>query len=399
MRTARSRPLCSTSDSIVKPLWLCSLVIGLLLSTVFVSGCSKKQEKRPPAPPIKVDVTAVERGDIRHHLRASGPLKYVATTTVSSEVTAQVKSIAVADFQSVTQGQLLLVFDETKIKETAIQTASSLKKHQATLEFNKTEWEKNKKLLETGAVSQTSYEQKLSEYEQSVGQVEEDRSVYAKAMDDLKKTRVKAPIAGRLSKRYVEKGDWVTEGTNLFQISDYRKIYLEAFLSDMDVAKLDVGKVLSEGVDAELNVDAYPGKKFKGRLIELEPVANQDRLFQVRIYVENPEMKLLQGMFARGRVAVNDTTGVIRIPLSALVQQVRKNRKNVVFVVDKDKKAKLTRVSIGTTNRLYAEVRDGLAPGDLVVVKGKEILVDGQPLELSQVPSQERNDVDRGPEH
>lgn len=106
-----------------------------------------------------------------------------------------------------------------------------------------------------------------------------DRAALAKAKEDLNETRVKAPIAGRMSKRYVEKGDWVSAGGKLFRISDYQKIYLEAHVSDLDLAKLDVRKILKEGVDAEVknglkegDVLVLRGKEVLTSGLPVEPV-------------------------------------------------------------------------------------------------------------------------------
>ena len=141
----------------------------------------------------------------------------------------------------------------------------------------------------------------------------------------------------------------MSEGGKLFLVSDYSRIYLEAFLSDMEVGRLDVGKVVREGVDGEVSVDSYPGKIFKGKLTYIQPVASQARLFQIRIYLDNPDLVLLQGMFARGRIVVKTIPGVLRVPIGALMEQVRVNDTNTVFLVDQNKKAQLTRVKIGTT--------------------------------------------------
>jgi membrane fusion protein, multidrug efflux system len=329
----------------------------------------------------------VDRGAIEHTLDMSGTLTFIANTTVSSEVSAQIKSLEVTDGQPVKEGQLLLVFDETKIRETANQAQANLQKDEATLTFNKTEWEKNLGLLKSGSVSQTQFDQKLSSYQNAVAQVEADKAVLAKAKEDLKKTRVLSPITGLLSNRYIEKGDWVSEGGKLFLVSDYSRIYLEAFLSDMEVGRLDVGKVVREGVDGDVSVDSYPGKNFKGKLTYIQPVASQARLFQIRIYLDNPDMVLLQGMFARGRIVVKTIPGVLRVPLGALMEQVRVNDTNTVFLVDENKEAQLTRVKIGTTDPRYAEVLEGLKEGEMVVVQGKEILNTGQPLKTTELPS------------
>jgi len=358
--------------------------IAMLMLLIMVQACSRTPDKKLPPPPMRVVVAPVEKGDLEQPLDVSGALQYTANTTLSAEVSAQVKEIPVQDGQKVEEGQLLLVFDDTKIKETSLQAASNLKRDEAVLEFAKSEWEKNQGLIKSGAISQTVYEQKLSSYQNAEAQVEADRSALYKALEDLKKTRVKSPITGRLAKRYVERGDWLNEGGKLFLISDYRKVYLEASVSDVDLARLNMKKVLQDGLDAEVTVDSYPRQVFPGRLTYIEPVANEARLFHIRIYLDNPEMMLMQGMFSRGRIVVNTKEGVLRVPVTALVDQIRNNDYNTVFVVDKERKAQLTRVKVGANNRRFAEVLEGLNQGDLVVTGGKDVLTTGQPLKIAE---------------
>ncbi len=364
-------------------LFLVALTIAMLC---LYSGCAPKQEKKLAPPPIKVGVSTVQQEDLEISLRMSGALSFVANTTVSAEVTAQVKSIEVLDGQPVDHGQLLLVFDEVKIEQTANQALATLQKNEATLAFDKTELEKNQVLLKSNSISQTVYEQKLSSYKNSLAQVEADKAVLAKARQDLRKTRMNSPIKGLVSQRFVERGDWVSEGGRLFLISDYTRIYLESFLSDMDVGKLDLKKVVTDGVDALLYVDSYPERLFKGRLTYVQPVANEGRLFQIRIYLDNPDMSLFQGMFARGRVVVKTIGGAVLVPLTALLDQIRTNEQNAVVLVDGEKKAKIHPVKIGLNNQRYAQVLEGLKEGDVVVVRGKEVLTNGQPLETEEMP-------------
>ncbi len=371
----------------------CRIAIASILMLLILVGCSQKQEKKLPPPPMKVGTLKVDKGNIELTLDLSGALSFTANTTVSSEVAAQVRSIEVADGQPIEEGQLLLVFDETKIKETANQATANLQKDEATLTYNKIEWEKNLELYKSGSISHTQYEQKLSTYQNSLAQVDADKAVLSKAMEDLKKTKVKAPISGLLSNRYIEKGDWVSEAGRLFMISDHSKVYLEAFISDIDVGKLNAKKIITEGVDAEVTVDSHPGKVFCGKLTYIQPVANVGRLFQVRIYLDNPEMLLLQGMFARGRTVFKVIPDVVRVPLDSLLEQIRDNDYNTVFVVNQENKAVLTRIKIGTTDPKHAVVMEGLKQGDTVVVQGKEILSSGQPLEPTEIqrPKASRN--------
>ncbi len=358
-------------------------IAAISLMLLIPSGCSRRQEKKPSLPPMKVGCVKIENGDIRRNLEMSGTLTFVANTIVSAEVSAQIQSIEVTDGEAVHQGQTLLIFDDTKISESANQAKATLQKDEAALVYNKSDWEKNLGLFKSGAVSQTVYDQKVSAYQTALGQVEADRAALGKAMEDLKKTKVLAPIKGLVSNRFVEKGDWIAEGGKLFQLSDYSKLYLETFLTDVDVGKLNVRKIGTEGAVAEVTVDSYPGKTFSGKLTYIQPVAQQSRLFQVRIYLDNPDMSLLQGMFARARTLVEVVPDVLRVPLDALLEQIRENNSNSVFLVDKDGKAQMNRIKIGLTDRRYAQVTEGLKKDDIVVVQGKEILSNGQPLDVT----------------
>ncbi|MEW6347697.1 MAG: efflux RND transporter periplasmic adaptor subunit [Thermodesulfobacteriota bacterium] len=363
------------------------LVVAITIPMLCLfAGCAEKRGNKPPPPPIKVGVSRVQTADLELSLRMSGSLSFVANTTVSAEVSAQVKSIEVVDGQAVEHDHVLLVFDETKIEQTANQASATLQKNEATLAFDKTELEKNQVLLRSNSISQTVYDQKLSAYKNSLAQVDADKAVLAKARQDLRKTRVKSPIKGLISQRFVERGDWVSEGGRLFQVSDYTRMYLESFLSDVDVGRLDLKKVVTEGVEASVYVDSYPDRTFKGRLTYVQPVAVEGRLFQIRIYLDNPDMSLLQGMFARGRIVVKTIGGTPLVPLTALLDQIRPNETNSVVIVDGEKKAQIRQITIGPNNQRYAQVLDGLEDGDVVVVRGKEVLTKDQPLETEEMP-------------
>ena len=356
--------------------------------------CGSKREALPP-PPIKVGVVTADEGELKQTLEMSGNLRFIANTTVSSEVSAQIQTIDVRDGQPVKQGQTLLTFDDSIIRAAADQASGNLQKDEATLVYSKAEWEKNEPLFKSGAISQSTYDQKFSAYQNSIGQAEADKGALAKANEDLKHTIVTAPITGVLSNRFVEKGDWISMGGKLFQISDYKTIYVQTFLSDKDVAKLNITKVIQEGrgVEAEVKVDSFPEKTFKGNIGYIQPVTNLNRLFEARIYIDNQDMQLFEGMYARAEVVVKTIPDVVRIPIESLLEQVHTNEMNAVVLVNKREQAEITRIRIGETDRHYAAVLEGLNPGDRVVVEGKEVVNSGQPLEVAKTstnPSQAR---------
>ena len=153
------------------------------------------------------------------------------------------------------------------------------------------------------------------------------------------------------------------------------------------MAKLNITKVIQEGegIEAEVTVDSFPEKKFKGRIGYIQPATNQNRLFEARIYIDNQDMQLLEGMYARAQVVVKTIPDVVRIPIDALLEQIRSNETNAVVLVNQSRKAEITRIRIGATDKHYVQVLEGVKLGDTVVVEGKEILSSGQPVEMTTI--------------
>lgn len=352
---------------------------------LLIGSCSPQEGKKHEPPPVKVAAAKVERGDIELPLLLTGNLTYNADAVIAARVAAQVTSRDVRDGQIVTKGQLLVRLDETEIKDVSNAAMEDLKKHQARCDYLKTEWEKNRVLFKTGAISEIQYDQKHSTYRNALAQVEADKALLAKAKQDLIWTKVKSPIHGVLSQRYVEIGDWVAKGQKLFEISDFDPIYLKAFLADRDVARLRFKEACPEAIETDVTVDAYPKKTFKGRITYVGPAADRGRVFEVRAYMDNPNMLLREGMYARARVVPERLKGVLRIPLTALNDKIRPNEDNTVFVVQKDSRVRLRRIAIGANDARYVQVRKGLKEGDVVVVYGKEILSTGVRVDLTDM--------------
>src|SRR4029079_5343746 len=124
------------------------------------------------------------------------------------------------------------------------------------------------------------------------------------------------------------------------------------------------------GQEAELLVDALPGKTYKGKIILVEPqIGKQSRSARAFINIANPDGALKPGLFIRASIKLPEqvATGSMLVPAPA-VQPVGDDK--VVFVEQAPGSFEVRRVRVVRTTTQVAEIREGLAKGEKIVVEG-----------------------------
>ncbi len=178
---------------------------------------------------------------------------------------------------------------------------------------------------------------------------------------------VLSPISGTVMMRHVALGDYVKEGSALFQVIDLTKIWimLDAYESDLPWIK--------QGNQAVFSVQSLPGEVFSGKVSYIDPfINNKTRVSKVRIEMDNPGLRLKPGMFVNGRLHSTIAGGAdkIMIPKSAVLWT---GERAVIYVKIPDRPS---------PTFLYREIVLGPEAGDFYVVseglaEGEEIAVNG----------------------
>ena len=143
---------------------------------------------------------------------------------------------------------------------------------------------------------------------------------------------------------------------------------------------------LKQGDTARFTVDALGGAEFEGTVAEILPVADpESRTLPVRLRVENPQRRLLPGMFARATVAVQDDSWLV-VPKDAISLA----RGQTFVVVADNGVARSVPVRLGAGDETSQAVAgEGLKEGDLVITRGNEGLMNGTPLQVLNPPETE----------
>lgn len=188
------------------------------------------------------------------------------------------------------------------------------------------------------------------------------------ARQQLDGTSIRTPIGGIVSKRFTEPGQMANPGAPLMDIVDLSSVYFEAGVSEIDLHNVRVGQ------QAQVSVDAIPGRKFVGTVEKIYPAAEPaSRQFTVRIRIANPGEELRPGMFARGTIRVAKHDNVVIIPKDALIS----NGDGLSVYAVVDSKAIYRKVQTGFQTRTDAEAVSGVRSGDELVVVGQDKLSDG----------------------
>ena len=227
---------------------------------------------------------------------------------------------------------------------------------------------------------------RVEQIEQAAAQVEVQQQVVDRLKDQLSKYTIRSPFRGFVVSEHTEAGAWVQQGGAVAEVVEIDPVEVEVFVPESNI------RFIQPGDQAQLTVEAAPGKSFTGKIDEIVPLADaRARTFPVRIVVDNPEVgsrrALLPGMLARVSLPSGGHEPNLLVPKDAL--QLGGATPKVVQVVDGQ--AHLVPVRTGASMGTWIAVEplneSALRPGDLVVTHGNERLLPGQAVTISRQQS------------
>ncbi|MFI5360893.1 MAG: efflux RND transporter periplasmic adaptor subunit [Elusimicrobiota bacterium] len=183
---------------------------------------------------------------------------------------------------------------------------------------------------------------------------------------------VPSTLDGIVGRVYLDRGAEVMLNTPVALVVDARSVRARA-----DVPERYAGRVRL-GQDVRVEVEAYPGKVFRGVLSKESPVVDSEtRSAPIEVNLDNADGRLRSGMFAKLTIVVARRADAVVVPKEAVVEGAPPS----VFVI-KDGKASKRELKLGLANDAQAEVLEGLKPGESVAVFGLYGLKDGSPVEV-----------------
>ncbi len=177
--------------------------------------------------------------------------------------------------------------------------------------------------------------------------------------ESLAPYQVRSLIDGTVIEMHLTRGEMVSDATHAFVVADLRVVWANLNVYQKDLPYITVGqKATVFGIEKSL--------QYTGRISYVSPVVNEDtRTATARVVVPNPHRQWRPGMFVNARVVVDEVTPPVVVPNTALETY---ENKTVVFVQTPDGFVPRP-VKVGRTNDQFAEILEGLQPGEVYVAK------------------------------
>ncbi|MEE4888851.1 MdtA/MuxA family multidrug efflux RND transporter periplasmic adaptor subunit [Pseudomonas alliivorans] len=342
---------------------------------------------------VPVRVAPVTQGDFPIYYKALGTVTATNTINVRSRVAGELIKLNFQEGQMVKAGDLLAEIDPRSYQVALQQAEGTLATNQALLKNAQLDVQRYRGLFAEDSIAKQTLDTAESLVNQYQGTIKSNQAAVAEAKLNLDFTRIRAPIAGRVGLKQLDVGNLVAanDTTALVVITQTQPISVNFTLPEKDLSNV----IARYRTGDKLPVEAWDRGDVKmqatGVLASLDnqiDVATGTLKFKARF--DNRDETLFPNQFVNVRLRADTLTQAILVPTAAV--QFGTNG-TFVYVMDGDRKVKITLLKTGPSNETSTVITEGLAAGARVVLEGTDRLRDGAEVEVVN----DSKDVPAGP--
>ena len=284
-------------------------------------------------PEVSYKTARIERGTIVATVAATGNLSAVITVQVGTQVSGTIQKLYVDYNSRVRKGQAIAEIDPSLFNASVEQSQgnflnadANLQKAKVTVVDAERTYNRNKKLLADGIISQgdfdiaeTAFQSAKAGLKAADGSVVQTRGSLMQAKSNLRYSVIRSPVDGVVISRAVDVGQTVAasfQTPTLFTIAqDLTKMQIEVSVDEADISRIKMDQ------KASFTVDSYPEQSFKGKVVQIRnaPVINQNVVTYITVVnVDNTDLKLKPGMTANVSIEVARIEDALKLPPAAL---------------------------------------------------------------------------------
>jgi len=314
-----------------------------------------------------------------------GRIEAVNRVDIRARVTGYLEEVLFKDGATVAEGAPLFRIERAPFEAAVEQAQGALERAQGTLQNATVQRQRAEELLKTSAGSVAIRDQRVAEEKGAQGDQTTAEANLKTAQINLGYTEIKAPIAGRIGRTKLTKGNVVGPDTGvLVQIVSDDPMYVTFPVSQREFLALKTNRLPTDGSAPLVSLRFSDGSTYeqKGRVdfIDVSVERATDTVL-VRATLPNPAGKLIDGTLVRVAVQADHSEEKVLVPQSALIAD---QQGAYVFAVE-DGKAVVKRVKVGAETGSYIVIEQGLVGNELIVIQGLQNLRPGVPVLPSPV--------------
>jgi HlyD family secretion protein len=384
-----------------------ALVIGLpVVAVVVIAGITLASRGRG-VEGVAVEVEPVGRRQVVQTVTGTGKIQPMIQVNISADVSAKITRLEVKEGQWVEQGTLLVELDREAYLAAVESAEANLSAAQANANLAREnmvkaekDYERTKELFERNLESQSvldsvyaAAEVEKARRQSALDQVEQARAALRQARDALAKTTIYAPMSGTVSRLNKEVGE-IALGSQfqadvILEISNLEGMEVLVDIDENDIVSVSIGD------EAEIEVDALPDVKLKGRVTEIansakssgQGTTDEKTEFEVKVAVTEPVAELRPGMTASAEIVTKVCEDCLSVPIQSVAVRTldqlgaeeggddgaprfspdKEGFVEIVWVVA-DGRARARQVTTGIQSATHIEIVDGLEDDDQVVI-------------------------------
>ena len=260
--------------------------------------------------PANAEILTVAAADRELVAEMVGEVKPEFQVDISAKITARVLRINVRSGQNVQRGQLLVELDDRDLRARVSQARQALAHAEATLSYAQLDWNRNRDLVQSGAIPQAEFDVADTRLKEYRAQVDQLRQALDEANVNLSYARIESPMDGVVIDRLSDVGDMASPGKKLIGLFDPSHLWFQASVSEQYAPLLRMGQ------DYRVSIDIFQ-QEFIIPLTEIVPTADASGRTVLARFRLPVDKRLYPGLFGRLRLAVSQTQDIL-VPQRAL---------------------------------------------------------------------------------
>ncbi|MFW2098269.1 efflux RND transporter periplasmic adaptor subunit [Acinetobacter sp. ULE_I057] len=380
------------------------IILLFVLSGSALTGCNRsgntEAEQAQQVAPAKVSIYTVQQQNI--HLIENLPARVQAfrISEIRPQVGGIIEKVLFTQGSEVKAGQPLFKINSEILQADVNSNQALLAKAQAEVVRLKMQQERYRQLLPSNAISKQEFNNTEAAYQQALAEVAQTKAALARQNLNLRYATVRAPISGQIGKLLVTEGALVSSSdTNpMALVHQLDKVYVDVKQSISEYEqlqdRLSDGSLLQRG-GAEVSISNSQGKLYPvtGKILfsdtSVDPNTGD---VTIRVEVNNPQRKLLPGMYVRVGLNRASQPNALLVPEQAVQRDISGQAQ--LMIVKANQTAETRPVSLGQLYKGFYVVNSGIKAGEKVIVEGHDrIQQPEQPLKITQWKSQYTTDV------